>query len=273
VARAALDTEVILFSEDLAAREDALPRVADDWFVGFHRGLAARFWRAAGAAMADEDARLVRELLDLAPGARVLDVPCGDGRLALRLAAAGHAVVGIDLATRELERGRDAAADAGLRADFIRGDLRALPDVGPVDAIVSWGNSFGYLVPDDTVRSLAGMHRALAKGGRLVLESLTVAESLLVAGVRPKAEREAGGVRMTARNTYRAEESRLETDYVFEDADGHVERARAAHHVHTSGEIMRLLREAGFREVRLLGGDGRTPFELGAKRLIAVAVG
>ena len=33
------------------------PSVPDDWFVGFHQGLAARFWRAAGAAMLDGRSR------------------------------------------------------------------------------------------------------------------------------------------------------------------------------------------------------------------------
>ena len=151
------------------------------------------------------------------------------------------------------------------------GDLRDLPDVGPVDAILSWGNSFGYLVPAETARSLAGMHRLLRPEGRLVLESLTVAESLLANGVTERAEREFGGVRMTSVNTYRASESRLESDYVFEDEDGEVERSRAAHHVHTAGEVVRMLRTAGFGEVDLLGADGRSPYELGSSRLIVVA--
>jgi SAM-dependent methyltransferase len=252
------------------APTDLPARVPDDWYVGFHRGLAARFWRAAGATMADDDGRLVRRLLD-APGGAVLDVPCGDGRVALRLAAAGYSVIGVDIAAGELEHARRAAAQAGVEARFVPGDLRALPDVGPVDAIVSWGNSFGYLTPADTARSLAGMRSALRPGGRLILESLTIAESLLVRGIEPRAEWEFGGVRMTAVNRYRAEESRLESDYLFEDVDGHVERARAAHHVHTAGELVRLLRAAGFREVSLLGGDGACPYELGTPRLIATA--
>jgi hypothetical protein len=115
------------------------------------------------------------------------------------------------------------------------------------------------------------MRRALKDGGRLVLESLTVAESLLVAGVKPYAEREFGGVRMTTRNHYRAAESRLESQYVFEDAHGVVERARAAHHVHTSGEVVRLLRGAGFGDVVLRGADVSGAYELGSARLIAVA--
>jgi SAM-dependent methyltransferase len=260
-----------VLGEKTGPRADLSPRVPDDWFVGFHRVLAARFWRAAGATMADDDARLVGALLGLARGSSVIDVPCGDGRLAIRLAAAGHAVIGIDIAVAELEHGRRAAAQAAVEARFVAGDLRALPDVGSVDGIVSWGNSFGYLVPADTVRSLAGMHRALRPEGRLVLESLTVAESLLAAGIEPRAEYEFGGVRMTAHNRYRAAESRLESDYVFEDADGLVERGRAAHHVHTSGEVVRMLHGAGFRDVRLLGADGASPYELGSPRLIVVA--
>ena len=63
-----------------------------------------------------------------------------------------------------------------------------------------------------------------------------------------------------------------ESDYVFEDADGRVERARAAHHVHTAGELVRLLRGAGFGAVSLLGADGAGPYRLGSPRLVAVAV-
>ena len=251
---------------------DVPPRVPDDWFVGFQRGLAARFWRAAGATMANDDARLVRQLLALPPGSRVLDAPCGDGRLTIRLAASGYATIGVDLAVEELELGRREAQAAGVEAEFVPGDLRELPDVGPVDGIVSWGNSFGYLLPDETSRSLARMRQLLRAGGRLVLESMTVAESFLAAEFKPRAEREFGGVRMTAHNVYRAEESRLESDYVFEDGSGAVETARAAHHVHTSGELVRMLRAAGFAEVELRGADGTTPYELGAAKLIVVAV-
>ena len=171
--------------------------VPDDWFVGFHQGLAARFWRAAGAAMLDADLARVLRALDLPPGAAVLDVPCGDGRIALGLARAGHRVTGVDIAPAEVERAAAAAA-AGLGARFLAGDLRALPVTGPFDAVVSWGNSFGYLTPEDSARSLAGMHAVLRPGGRLALESLSVAETWLPGGVAEHAEHEFGGVRMDA---------------------------------------------------------------------------
>jgi cyclopropane fatty-acyl-phospholipid synthase-like methyltransferase len=246
-------------------------RVADDWFVGFHTGLVARFWRVAGATMAERDARVVAELLDLPPGASVIDVPCGDGRIALRLAAAGLRVTGIELAAAEVEHARRAAGEARVGARFHIGDLRDLPDLGAADGLVSWGNSFGYLTPPETARSLAGMHRLLRPGGRLVLESMTVAESLLPREIPEHSEIEFGAIRMTRANRYVPAESRLETDYVFTDEAGTVQHARAAHHVHTVAEVVRMLDDAGFGDVRLLGGDGTTPYALGAPRMIPVA--
>jgi SAM-dependent methyltransferase len=246
-------------------------RVPDDWFVGFHTGLVARFWRAAGATMADRDAELVSSLLALPAGASVIDVPCADGRIALRLAAAGYAVTGIEIASEEVDRARGAAAAAGLGATFLTGDLRDLPDVGPADALVSWGNSFGYLTHPDTVRSLAGMHRLLRPGGRLLLESMTVAESLLTGDIAPWSETEFGGIVMRRTNRYNAAESRLETDYEFSDGSGAVEHAQAAHHVYTAAEVARLLTDAGFTGIRLLGQDGVEPYALGSPRLIAMA--
>jgi hypothetical protein len=71
-----------------------------------------------------------------------------------------------------------------------------------------------------------------------------------------------------ARAGYEATE---ESRYTFEDEHGTVERSGGAHHVHTTGEVVRLLHAAGFEDVELRGPDGRTRYELGDRRMIAVA--
>jgi SAM-dependent methyltransferase len=251
----------------LAIESIGTRRVPDEWYVGFHQGLAARFWRAAGATMAEADLKVVLGLLPAAPAA-VLDVPCGDGRLTRPLAAAGYTATGVDISRTEIEYARGMA---GHEARFEPGDLRALPDVGRFDAVVSWGNSFGYLTPAETLESLRGFKRALQPEGRLILESLTVAESFLIGGINAHAEYSFGGIRMTAANRYRPEESRYESDYRFEDEHGTVERSSGAHRVHTTGEVVRLLRAAGFADVELRGPDGRSRYELGDRRMIALA--
>jgi SAM-dependent methyltransferase len=225
----------------------------DEWYVGFHTGLAARFWRAAGASMAQADLEVITKLLP-APPARVLDVPCGDGRITRPLQRAGYDVVGVDIVQQE--------------PDFIQGDLRALPDLGRFDVVVSWGNSFGYTTPAETLESLRGFRRA---GDLLILESLTVAEGFLAGAFKATASYTAGGATMAATNTYTPLKSRLESDWVFTDGAGRVERASGAHHVHTTGEVVRMLEAAGFEDIALKGPDGARSYALGDHRMIAVA--
>ncbi len=49
-----------------------------------------------GDERSDSDAEVVARSLALAPGMRVLDVPCGEGRIAGRVALLGCEVLGLD---------------------------------------------------------------------------------------------------------------------------------------------------------------------------------
>lgn len=83
---------------------------------------------------------LIARKLDLRPGARVLDIGCGWGGMALHLARHHDVhVTGITLSERQLAIARQRAADEGLtdRVEFRLEDYRATE--GPFDAIVSVG--------------------------------------------------------------------------------------------------------------------------------------
>ena len=62
-------------------------------------------------------------------GARVLDVGCGQGTQALRLAAGGCTVTGVDPSSELLGILAAAAASAGLEIELVRGDLDGLDAV------------------------------------------------------------------------------------------------------------------------------------------------
>ncbi len=59
----------------------------------------------------DADTGEILGLMDLPAGSRILDAPCGHGRIARRLAAAGMNVTGVDLTAAYLAQAR---ADAKL---------------------------------------------------------------------------------------------------------------------------------------------------------------
>ncbi|MDH3738586.1 MAG: methyltransferase domain-containing protein, partial [Alphaproteobacteria bacterium] len=90
----------------------------------------------------DRHGRHTVEMLDLAPGSKVLDVGCGTGASALPAAnmvgAQGH-VTGIDIAEKMLECARTKAAAQGLsNVAFTVADMSnsGLPD-GHFDAVIS----------------------------------------------------------------------------------------------------------------------------------------
>jgi SAM-dependent methyltransferase len=120
----------------------------------------------------NEDTAAVVGLLGLRAGQRVLDAPCGQGRIANRLAGAGMAVVGVDASAPYLELARQDAAALGVTVEYRVGDLRHLPVEGGFDAVVCWFNSFGYFDDDDNRRVLREFHRVLRPGGALLVEGL-----------------------------------------------------------------------------------------------------
>jgi 2-polyprenyl-3-methyl-5-hydroxy-6-metoxy-1,4-benzoquinol methylase len=109
--------------------------------------------------------------LDIAPGARVLDVGCGVGRWSTRLARRGARVTGIDLSPtmiREAQR-RATALDVGGRCRFLVQDLAQL-EAGEQFDVVLGVTVLQHIL--DTGAWCAAMRRMaehLAPGGRMVL--------------------------------------------------------------------------------------------------------
>jgi SAM-dependent methyltransferase len=115
-----------------------------------------------------EVARLV-DLLALPLGARVLDIPCGQGRHSHLLAEAGFDVTGLDYSNYLLKRGRERGTGSRLR--YVKGDMRRLPArwTGRFDAVVNLFTSFGFFQdPADDVRTISEFARVLRPGGVLI---------------------------------------------------------------------------------------------------------
>lgn len=111
-------------------------------------------------------AELLLPLLPAAPSS-VLDVGCGTGSLSVLVAGAGHAVCGVDLSGRMLQRARAKADDRGVSIGLVQGDARRLPfaiesfDVALVRHLL-WAF-------DDPDAVLAGWVRRLKPQGCLLL--------------------------------------------------------------------------------------------------------
>jgi SAM-dependent methyltransferase len=118
-----------------------------------------------------EVAALVRRL-ELVPPLQILDLACGFGRHANRLAALGHIVTGLDLMPGFLEIARREAAERGLQVDYRQGDMRQLAFESSFDLVLLIFTSFGYFSDEEKARLMARIARALRPDGRLAFDIL-----------------------------------------------------------------------------------------------------
>ncbi len=100
----------------------------------------------------------------------VLDVACGNGRHAIGLARRGLRLTGVDFNPSYLEAAGKAALAAGVDVRWVAADMRALPFEDAFDAAYSYFTSFGYFSDEENERVLAGVARALRRGGRFLLD-------------------------------------------------------------------------------------------------------
>jgi SAM-dependent methyltransferase len=83
--------------------------------------------RIKPAKHAAEMAMIRRGAALLADCHRVLDAPCGAGRVAIELGAAGFALTGLDLSARAVTVAREQAEAAGSAAGFLLADIEHMP--------------------------------------------------------------------------------------------------------------------------------------------------
>ncbi|MER7045020.1 methyltransferase domain-containing protein [Streptomyces jumonjinensis] len=116
---------------------------------------------------------LVAERLALRPDQRLLDVGCGNGVPALRIAGAhGVRVTGITVSAQQVAQASERAdgSDAGGRTSFLFADAMDLPfDDGSFDG--AWAVESLVHMADQSA-ALAEIHRVVRPGGRLVIADL-----------------------------------------------------------------------------------------------------
>ena len=109
--------------------------------------------------------------MDIRPGQNVLDVAAGTGNIAIRAAAAGAQVVGLDLTPELFETARARAAAYHVTVDWVEGDAEELPyEDESFDRVLS---AFGVqFAPRHQIvaNELAGVTRP---GGRIGLVNWT----------------------------------------------------------------------------------------------------
>ncbi len=218
-----------------------------------------RLWLHPDETGADA-AAFILQALGLQPGMRVLDAPCGAGRIAVHVAKAGCQMTGIDRNPRFIARAQRRFAEEGVEGDFQVADLRRLPFDGGFDAAYNWGGSFGYFSDAENLLALQRLAAALRPGGRLLLDLLN--REAVLRDFRPVLD--LGGKRT---HTIWEDQRLVSTWYIGDEPES---AGTSVIRLYTPAQTRRLLAHAGLTWEAAYGGKDGSPYGRGSGRLIVV---
>lgn len=211
----------------------------------------------------DRQAELLWRLLGLSPKSEVLDLACGHGRIANRLAARGASVTGLDADSFFLERARE----GGQGVDYVLGDMRELPWREPrFDAVILWFTAFGYFDDATNADVLRGIRRVLRPGGGLAMDFNHLPRILATFSRQHWLRRDSDVVLDEFDWDPRRSVMHTKRTYV---RDGLVREIGYEVRMYMPAELRALLLAAGFGEVQLLNPDGE-PLTAEDRRVVAL---
>jgi SAM-dependent methyltransferase len=145
----------------------------NEWWKTFFGHDYLKIWAQIFTEEANaKQAAALWSMLDLQPGCRILDAPCGWGRLSRPLALLGANVVGVDqsetlIAAAEVQRG-----DLPLeRLRYLHHDLRLTLPETDFDVACNIFSSFGYGTEEEDLAIFRALRDAVRPGGRVVVET------------------------------------------------------------------------------------------------------
>jgi SAM-dependent methyltransferase len=226
------------------------------------------FWEPAlDDERSEREAELIWTLLGLEPGVEVLDLACGHGRIANRLARRGARVTGLDRQAHFLERARADAAAAGVEVAYVEGDMRTIPWRERFDAVVNWFTAFGYFDDDELHGILRNVRGALRPGGRFLIEMVSLTN--VMTRFEPQSVDEREGDFLLQLRRFDPLRGGMETEYVAVRG-GETSRYSVFIRNPTYTELRDWLLAARFSRVEGFGEDGE-PLAAEHRRTIAVA--
>jgi SAM-dependent methyltransferase len=188
----------------------------------------------------------------------ILDLGCGPGLYAMRLAQLGHPVTGIDFSPASIEHAQKETEKQQSSCRFVNADIRqAEYGAGYGLAMLIFGE-FNVFHPDDACAILRKVHAALDEGGLLLLEPHTVDAIKRSGEEAPSWQTSQGGLfseepHMLLTENFWHEDRQIATEryFIVNGHSGAITRHAASMQAYSEAQFERLLDECGFTDMRI----------------------
>jgi SAM-dependent methyltransferase len=201
---------------------------------------------------------------------RVLDLCCGPGRHTIALAKQGARVTAVDRSPFLLEKARSRAGLEKLNIEWVQEDMRTFVRPSRFELVINLFTSFGYFGDvEEDLAVLRNVFRSLVPGGLFVID--VIGKEIVARGFAPSAvEKRDDGTLLVQIREITDNWYRIRSHWLL-IRNREVTHIHFEHALYSGRELVDLLKRADFENVKLFGSLQGDPYDLNAKRLVAVA--
>lgn len=210
---------------------------------------------------------LVREL-KLGKPMTILDLACGHGRHANRLAALGHNVTGVDITKGFLKIAKRDAKAKGVRVKYIHHDMRKIKFKNEFDRVILMFTAFGYFEDKENFKVLKNIARALKPAGLFCFDIPN--RDGFVKGLLPFIVTEKGKDLLIDRHTFDKTTNRLYDKRIVIRNNKRKDKPFFIR-FYNRKEMSILLKKAGFKSLKFFSDWDSNPLTSDSRRMIMIA--
>ena len=197
--------------------------------------------------------------------AKILDLACGTGVLALELAKLGHSVKGIDISPHMIEMAKSKSTDH-LDISFEIKDMTDFSFDEKYDLVICTFDSLNYIIDLKNLKTVfVNISKVLLDKGFFVFDCNT--EKLYLSRHKGQYERELKGLRFTQKLKYNRDTKIAKTIFEFPDGEKETHKQRP----YNLEEITKILTECDFEVLKTYADFEKRPYCNESERLICVA--
>ncbi|MET0465497.1 MAG: class I SAM-dependent methyltransferase [Chitinophagaceae bacterium] len=244
-----------------------MDNINDSFFDGHYKDI----WKAIiPEQLTSREVQFLIEYFQLKPGDKVLDMMCGYGRHSIALAEKGMQVTAIDNLPDYIAEIRATAGELNLPLQALQENVLEYRPAGKYKMIICMGNSLNFFDANDTHVLLANWAEALEPGGRLLINSWSLAETV-IPHFAEKSEATHGGININSTSVFMFHPTRIETQTRMTGTDSSSESKTAIDYIYSVNEIEALLSASGFQLEEIYDIPGKKKYSLGAPRAYIIA--
>ena len=210
---------------------------------------------------------LVKEL-QLDKSMKILDLACGHGRHANRLAKLGYNITGVDISRGFLEIAKKEAKEKGISIAYIQKDMRKISFREEFNRVLLLFTSFGYFEDEENFKVLKNIANALKSGGLFCFDTFN--RDGFLKNFLPYIVIEKGNDLMIERNSFNSATGRIYNKRIV-IRNGKRKDKPFFVRIYNPTEIRDLLNKAGLSIYKMYSDWDTKSFTSDSRRMIIIA--